>query len=216
MVAGEERDTRERILQAAEAAIGQFGYYGTRLHYIAQRVGIQKASLFHYFPNKDRLYGEVVARALNDTEQLIDRVLKCEASPDDKVRMLVEAYVDLLVAHPDRAKILVRQSLGDAPTSHRRFPDMHRLLCAVAAFLSEGQQHQVFRPIDPIAFVTGLVGMVNLLLSAGPVLVPAWQDGHGNVDVVRQVKQHVLGVIMRCLETVDRPHANPAAVSAMG
>jgi AcrR family transcriptional regulator len=213
MVVGEERDTRERILQAAEAAIGQFGYYGTRLHYIAERVGIQKASLFHYFPNKDRLYGEVVARAVSDTEHVIDRVLKCEASPADKVRMLIEAYVDLLVAHPDRAKVLVRQSLGDAPTSHRRFPEMHRLLCAVAAFLADGQQQQMFRPIDPVAFVTGVVGMVNLLLSAGPVLIPAWQDGRGNVDVVQQVKQHVLGVVMRCLETADRRYADAVALA---
>jgi AcrR family transcriptional regulator len=209
MVAVEERDTRERILRAAEAAIGQFGYYGTRLHYIAERVGIQKASLFHYFPNKDRLYGEVVERALNDTERVIDRVLQSEASPADKLRMLVEAYVDLLVAHPDRAKVLVRQSLGDAPAEYRRFPGMNRLLCAVADFLSEGQQHQVFRPIDPVAFVTGLVGMVNLLLSAGPVLVPAWQNGHGNVDFVQQAKQHVLAVIVRCLETPGRGQAEP-------
>jgi hypothetical protein len=71
----------------------------------------------------------------------------------------------------------------------------------------------MFRPIDPVAFVTGVVGMVNLLLSAGPVLIPAWQDGRGNVDVVQQVKQHVLGVVMSCLETADRRYADAVALA---
>ena len=42
-----EHGTRERILAEAEASLGEHGYHGTRLHEIASRVGIQKASLFH-------------------------------------------------------------------------------------------------------------------------------------------------------------------------
>ncbi|HVN84697.1 MAG TPA: TetR/AcrR family transcriptional regulator [Candidatus Binatia bacterium] len=208
-----ERGTRERILEVAESSLAECGYHGTRLHRIAERVGIQKASLFHYFPSKDDLYRAVLDEGLDETEQTVRQVLDGGGSPSEKIRQLLEAYVEMVAQHPDRTKILLRQSLGDAPASYHQPPDAHRVLSAVVAFVSEGQRIKEFAPIDPVALTLGVVGMVAFFFTSAPVLAPAWCGDPGNPTIVERVKEHVVEVVARCLGIGHEPTVAAAKVA---
>ncbi len=209
MAASVERGTRERILEVAEAFLGERGYDGTRLHLIAQRVGIQKASLFHYFPSKEHLYQAVLHEGFGETEQTIKRVLESEGTPLDKVRALIEAYVEMVAAHPERTKILLRQSLGDAPHGHPHVPEPQRTLGVVVKFISDGQRTGVFADIDPVALVLGVIGMVAFFFTSAPVLAPQWCGdeplSEANVD---RVKRYVVEIVQRALASEPPGLAN--------
>jgi AcrR family transcriptional regulator len=215
MAANLERGTRERILEVAEAFLGERGYDGTRLHLIAQRVGIQKASLFHYFSSKEELYRAVVQEGFGETEQTIKRVLEAEGKPLDKICALVEAYVDMVAAHPERTKILLRQSLGDAPDGYRPLPDSQHLLNMVAKFVAEGQRAHAFAEIDPMGAVLGVVGMVAFFFASGPVLAPEWCGEPLSKADIDRVKRLVVEVVQRVL-TVDPSAANGEQPEATG
>jgi AcrR family transcriptional regulator len=193
-----EHGTRERILAEAEASLGEHGYHGTRLHEIAARVGIQKASLFHYFPSKDDLYCAVVDEGFGETEQTIRRVFEAATGPFDKLRALVEAYVDMVAAHPQRTRILLRQSLGDAPPGYEP-PNSERLLSLVVAFITEGQAAKIFAAIDPMALVLSVVGVVAFFFTSAPVIAPSWMRQPNNPLDVERIKRHVVEVVERCL-----------------
>ncbi len=194
-----ERGTRERILEAAEASLGQCGYHGTRLQQIAERVGIQKASLFHYFPSKEHLYHAVVDEWFDEAEQTIRQVLEADGSPLQKVRRLIETYVDLVATHPDLTKILLRQSLGDAPDGYQPKPDSQRLLAAIVALITDGQQTRAFAAIDAVALVLGVMGMVTFFFTSATVLAPPWCGDTRGASHVERVKRHVIQVVERCL-----------------
>jgi TetR/AcrR family transcriptional regulator len=202
---GGEHSTRARILEVAETFLGDCGYHGTRLHLIAQRVGIQKASLFHYFPNKEGLYRAVLDEGFGETQETIRRVIEAAGAPFDKVRLLVESYVDMVAAHPARTKILLRQSLGDAPSGPHA-ADSQRLLAVIVQFIRDGQSAQTFEAIDPVALVLGIVAMVAFFFTSAPVLAPAWCDDPWNAAHVERVKRHVVQVVERCLTPTERPH----------
>jgi AcrR family transcriptional regulator len=204
-----EHGTRERILAEAEASLGEHGYHGTRLHEIARRVGIQKASLFHYFPSKDDLYCAVVDEGFGETEITIRRVLEDTSGPFEKLRALIEAYVDMVAAHPQRTKILVRQSLGDAPDGCEP-PNSERLLRLVVSVVAEAQEAKIFAAIDPMALVLSVVGMVAFFFTSVPVLAPSWLRDPYNPVSIERVKRHVIEVVERCL-TVSRPAAASSA-----
>ncbi len=194
----DERGRRDLILEAAQASLGELGYHGTKLHEIAARVGIRKASLFHYFASKDDLYRAVVERSLAETEDIVKDTLSIEAPALDKIRALTEAYVDLVAAHPDRAKILLRQSLGDVPIGYKT-PDAERLLHAIADFLRAGQEARIFAPIDPLALVLGIVGLVAFLFTSAPHLVPSWQSDVFSRTSVEHIKRNVVRIVERCI-----------------
>jgi len=193
-----DRGTRERILSVAETFFAERGYHGTRIHEIAQQVGIQKASLFHHFPSKAALYRAVLERGVAETEETLQGILAGEASPQQKARMLAEAYVDAVAAHPQRTRILLRQSLGDSPVPIQS-PEARRLLGAVAQFVIEGQRAKVFEPADAVAMILGLVGMVAFFFTSAHVFAPAWPANLFDPGAVQRVKRHVTQVVMRCL-----------------
>jgi AcrR family transcriptional regulator len=199
MSAGPEGGTRERILEVAETLLGERGYHGTRLHVIAEQVGIQKASLFHYFPSKADLYRAVLETGFGEIEALIHDVLGDQASPLEKMRRLIESYVDIVVAHRARTKIFLRQSLGDAPPDYQPMNDAQRLLDPIVRFVVDGQRAGVFAPVDPLALVLGVVGMVAFFFTSASTLGSAWSDQPWSAASVERVKRHVLDVAQRSL-----------------
>ncbi len=207
-----ERGTRERIIEVAEEFFGDRGYHGTRLHLIAERVGIQKASLFHYFASKAALYHAVLGEGVEESERAVRRVLASDARPADKLRMLLENYVDLVASHPARTKILLRQSLGDAPNEIPSAADSDRLMEVVTGFVSDNQKVGVFTPVDPLALVLGVIGMVAFFFTSAPVMASKWcADGH-DAGVAR-IKRHVVEVVERSLGV--RPAGNAVGAQAV-
>jgi len=201
--------TRERILRAAEVVLGECGYHGTRLHDIASRVGIRKASLFHYFPSKEDLHHAVMEEWFGEIEQVIRRELEGSGTPLEKVRSLAETYVDMVMAHPDRTKILLRQSLGDAPASH--WPqEPQRLLRIVSDFIAESQKAKMIAPIDPHALVLSVVAMVAFFSTSAPVLAPRWFGDPSNAESIKRVKRHVVELMDRCLAVESQPRPAPS------
>ncbi|MFN8624809.1 MAG: TetR/AcrR family transcriptional regulator [Candidatus Binatia bacterium] len=194
-----ERSTRERILEVAEALFGERGFDGTKLQVIAQHVGIQKASLFHYFPSKEHIYRAVLQRGLGESEETTLRIFESKVSPQEKVRAAIEAYVDMVAARPARTKILLRQSIEEVPGAYQQVVEPQRLLNLVVGFIVDGQRAQVFAPVDPVALVLGIGGMVVFFFTSAPVLAPVWCGDTSSNGFVSRVKRHVIDVVERCL-----------------
>ena len=53
--AGEPADTRERIMQATFETIQERGFAGLSIQQIADRAGLSKSSVYHFYENKDEL-----------------------------------------------------------------------------------------------------------------------------------------------------------------
>ncbi|TSD13485.1 hypothetical protein DP107_11685 [Haloglomus irregulare] len=51
----EVEGTRERILRAALSVLQERGYEGLSMAAIAEEAGIEKASIYHHYSNKDEL-----------------------------------------------------------------------------------------------------------------------------------------------------------------
>jgi TetR/AcrR family transcriptional regulator len=186
---------RLRILSVAERVFGETGYHGARVHDHARRAGIQKASLFHYFASKEALYRAVIDRGYEDTAHDLARVLATPAAPRERVRALLDAYVEQAARHPDRLRILVRQALGDAPRSAGG-ADMEPLVRAVAHLVREAQPSG---RSDAVALVLSIVGTVAFLLTSAPSLFPGLFPDPGSRAAVDRVKRHVADIVDRAL-----------------
>lgn len=95
-------ETRERILNAAEALFADNGFDGTSVRDIARAVALQTAAVSYHYPSKDELFDRVVSRRAGVMTEQRDRALaqlrlSCGPRPvplDALVRAYVQPFVE--------------------------------------------------------------------------------------------------------------------------
>jgi TetR/AcrR family transcriptional regulator len=73
---GHQRDperTRERILEAAVEEFAAVGFTGARVDSIAERAGVNKRMLYHYFGNKLELFRAIIEDRLEENGLCLDK-----------------------------------------------------------------------------------------------------------------------------------------------
>ena len=134
--------TRKRILEAAEVLFAERGYADTSLETIAERVGIHQPGIFYYFPDKWALYEAVIDDAVEAVSQNRAAALTSSASPEERLLTWASDGIDLLVARPTLANLLLRESANPDPsTMPRAIPEEGRR--------SQVLMEQLLREIQP-------------------------------------------------------------------
>ena len=87
-------DTEQIILDAAQNVFVKKGLYGARMQEIADEAGINKALLHYYFRNKEQLFEAIFKATSSRFIPVLFSILNEESELDDKVRKVVEHYLD--------------------------------------------------------------------------------------------------------------------------
>jgi len=166
--------TRGAVLDAGEALFAERGFEATRLEDIASRVGIRRASLVYYYPDKRRLYEAMLARLLGDLYARLEPALASDAPLAARIEAAVSAWVEFVGRRPTLARILLREAA--AP------PDRRAALAAhTGRFTELVRRHVLERPefrrahlaeIDPVHVASTVVGATVFLVAAMPTLLP--------------------------------------------
>ena len=101
-------DTRERILEAAEAAVLDKGFAGTSIDELIAAVGITKSGFFYHFKDKSDLAKALLTRYIEREDALFDDLFRrADELNEDPLhgflvglKMLSEMMADLPTGHP--------------------------------------------------------------------------------------------------------------------
>jgi AcrR family transcriptional regulator len=101
--------TRERILDQAEALFADRGFAGTSVRDIAAGAGLTPASLYNHFPGKDALYRAVLERGV---QPLIERMgeLATSENPAEAAAHIIEGVMSHLAEHPHLPRLVVLEA----------------------------------------------------------------------------------------------------------
>lgn len=106
--------SQRRILAAATEVFADQGLDGARVDEIAKRAGINKRMLYHYFGNKDDLFGAVL-------DELYETICRDSAAldlnagpPPDGLARLVDFVVDFYLDNPQAITLLNAENLHKA------------------------------------------------------------------------------------------------------
>ncbi len=116
-------DTKGSILNVSTRIFAEKGFLGASLSDIVSEVGIAKPSLFHHFPNKERLYIAVLGLVAESLESAVENCRLCE----DPVEGLIQFAKDLdewSAANPASNRLVMREMLdiNDRTGSLRSWP----------------------------------------------------------------------------------------------
>jgi len=99
----------DEILAAAARIFREKGYHGTSVRDIAEAVGLLKGSLYHYIRSKDELLARLFEGLLEDTVRELGSIVARDASPEARLRDMVRAYADAVMAHHDAVGLYLRE-----------------------------------------------------------------------------------------------------------
>ena len=129
-------DRRELILLAATEVFGQYGYYGATTDQIAKAAGVSQPYVVRMFGTKERLFLDVIQRALSFILIAFREVLD-EGRDDLRVR-LGSAYAELLRQRGLLLSLMHAFVLGSDPVvgaaARRGFLEVYTFLRDEAGF----------------------------------------------------------------------------------
>ena len=161
--------SRARLLEAAQREFAEHGLSGARVSAIVEAAGVNKQLLYHYFDDKETLYGHVLLRAYETLREGEQRLHLDAIPPLDAIRKLIEFNFDFLVEHPHFVRLLNDENLHRArhlkgseilKVRHSRLGDM------LSDLIGRGIADGTFkRSVDPVDFYISLASLCFFPLS---------------------------------------------------
>ncbi|WP_200761221.1 TetR/AcrR family transcriptional regulator [Poriferisphaera corsica] len=105
--------TREKLLDAAVEVFSADGPRGARVDEICQLAGVNKRMVYHYFGDKDGLYGAALGRVY-DGFYAVEVDLSAMLLPaDELLEVLVSRYYKFLGENPAFVRLISYENLND-------------------------------------------------------------------------------------------------------
>ena len=156
---------REQILVHAAALFARQGYHATSMNQVAEACALSKATLYHYYRDKDAMLVQIAEGHVGRLVALVDAVEALRLTPEahlrELIRRIVVEYADAQHAHrvltedvkflppPDRARVLAGERHVVA-----------RFAAAVAALRPELRDAALDKPLTMLLF-----GMINWMFT---------------------------------------------------
>jgi TetR/AcrR family transcriptional regulator, cholesterol catabolism regulator len=187
-IEGEKRWQTGRRLKVAlirDIAIMQFckhGYASSSLQDIAKLAEMHKATLYHYFESKEYLLAHILDFAHDQITEIINRVRESEASPVQRLRLLLEQQLCWYLDNIELARVTFHEwtNVGDelieGQTERRREYDNF-----LKSLIREVQDIGYFKDQNVSLAANYIIGAMNA--------APAWyaRDGSLHPDEVAAI-----------------------------
>jgi AcrR family transcriptional regulator len=187
----EGRSMRESILAAAVKLFAEYGYHAAPLRDIARLAGIQAASIYHHYPNKQSLLVEIMETYMQRLNNGLERILR---EYDDPLRRLQEAVTHHISLHTNyKAEFFIidteiRALEGENRTYILSLRNRYEEL--IQELLQDGMQRGVFRQSD--------IKVTSFAVITLCTEVAIWFRAQGRLSV-QQVINIYLQIIMQGL-----------------
>jgi len=157
------------VLDAAATVFAEKGYAGASTRDIAERLGVRQASLYYYFPSKERALGAICELGVKDFIANLQAIMAQTLPAERKLREAIANHLAPLRAHPDADYVCVflrhRDELPDelrhaVAGLARTYQDL------IERLFREGISTGAFRAnLDPKLATLALLGLCNSVIT---------------------------------------------------
>lgn len=160
MEKGEKR--RKQLLIVALEEFITKGFYGTTTREICRRTGISTGLFFHYFPNKESIYIELVRIGIN--EMYVD-IFEAMKTPKEYLLNTLRVILEQLEINPYFAKMFVfiddAQHVNTGIDKVKTLLETKDIVKQWIPVIIKGQQMNLFRAGNAHAMCVALFGAVQ-------------------------------------------------------
>jgi AcrR family transcriptional regulator len=188
-------DTRERIMETAEALFRRLGYAKTAVADIASELRMSPANIYRFFASKNAIVEAICERCLSELEAKAWAVVRAKASASERIEQL---FLEILTYHKEN--LLEEQKVHDivllAMELNWEAIQAHKTTLGnmLELILRDGIAAGEFEPVDPRA--TAELIKRSMIVFAHPVLIGECMQEHPDLEAaVRQSVHYLLRAI---------------------
>ncbi len=143
------RSVRENVLAAAVQLFAEYGYHAAPLRDIARIAGIQAASIYYHFANKEALLVEIMESHMRQLNASLESILREQSDPHQRLYAAIANHIRLHTTYKNEFFIIdteIRALEGDNRTNILALRDRYETL--LQELLHDGMDKGIFRQSD--------------------------------------------------------------------
>jgi TetR/AcrR family transcriptional regulator len=152
---------RQEVLREAAASFNFKGYHATSLTEIATSLGVTKAALYHYFPNKNSLLAACFEQSMDVAFSSLERGRKQGKNGRDRLVLTIAGYVSHLVDELNCGVGLMEEQALEPGDRSKLVRQRDRFERALRALVKEGIEDGSVVPCDPKLAIFVILGAMN-------------------------------------------------------
>jgi TetR/AcrR family transcriptional regulator len=162
--------TAEKILKAARAVFAENGYSGAHVDEIADRAGVNKATLYYQIGDKDTLYANVIHQVLGNTAKNIAGAVAKVDHPEEKLKAYINCIAANVDKNPELPPIMMREIAAEGAHLPRVvIDDIASVMVILAGILEEGKKKGIFIEVVPFLIHMMIVGTIIFHKKVTPI-----------------------------------------------
>jgi TetR/AcrR family transcriptional regulator, cholesterol catabolism regulator len=190
---------RAEVRATAARLFREYGYNAATMDLIAGSVGLNKGTLYYYYPGKSAILYELLSDQLDATLTLLATV-PAGATPAERLRSFLRLQVNRVATMPDELVLFFRElPLIDKTLSPEQVTSLRQRIEQYRAFsvglLADGVAAGEFRELDAHAVHYSIVGVL--------AYIPIWfraGAGRTTTELVDELAEFVLAGVSRQTE----------------
>jgi TetR/AcrR family transcriptional regulator, cholesterol catabolism regulator len=188
-------ERQKAIREAAGEVFREKGFHATKLGDVADRVGMDRASLYYYIGSKDDLFRDVVSGAVAANVADAEEISAMDVSASEKILRLIGLLMQSFERHYPYLYVFVQEDLSKLSKDSGTRPDRwdktlrqsERYFAIVRSIVSRGfDDGELSSKLPPSVVANSIIGMLNstrLWFHPGGVL-SAEEIGKGLAELV--------------------------------
>lgn len=162
---------REALLREAAAAFNRRGFHATSLDDLAANLGVTKAALYYYFPNKQKLLMACFERVMEVAFRSLEEAKRVGSNGREKLHLALKFYLQEMIDEMSCCVIIIEDHslLPEDQVTHVEVRDRYEL--ELRGLVAAGIEDGSIAPCDPKLVVFTLLGAINW--------VPKWFSNSG-------------------------------------
>lgn len=190
--------TRATILAAAEQEFARHGLEAARIDEIAERSGVTKGMIYHYFQSKEKLYEVALEQLFAPLLLSLQKFALPDVDPEVALSGVVRRILELSGERPGVPAMFFFEAIQNRGAYYDKigFPSLYHL---IATILEVGRQRGKFRTLNSWHTAVNIVGACCFYYCVAQRLQPLWPENVKPLSPV-MVQAHadeVLELIMR-------------------
>ncbi len=198
----DDKQTEEKIFDAATDVFIEKGKDGARMQDIADRAGINKSLLHYYYRTKDHLFNAVyemiAAQMFKEFAPVFDENLSLE----EKIRFFLKAHISFMQKNPGLPSFILNE-IHRNPQRIRKLIqslDINKLWTTLESQHKEELKRYNITKEDLPQFITTIVGMSVFPFAAKPIIASIIEKTDYSFDnYIEERKEYAADFIIKAI-----------------